>query len=34
MAAMLDRIQHPDTLARDILLDCKLVIGASCGTPS
>jgi len=34
MAAMLDRIQHPDMLARDILLDCKLVIRASCGTPS
>ena len=26
MSAMLDRIAHPDMLARDILLDCKLVV--------
>jgi GntR family transcriptional regulator, arabinose operon transcriptional repressor len=32
MAAMLDRINHPNMLARDILLDCKLVVRASCGS--
>jgi GntR family transcriptional regulator of arabinose operon len=32
MAAMLDRIKNPDMLARDILLDCKLVVRASCGS--
>ncbi len=32
MAAMLDRIHHPDMLPRDILLDCQLVVRASCGT--
>jgi GntR family transcriptional regulator of arabinose operon len=32
MAAMLDRIRHPNMLARDILLDCKLVVRASCGS--
>ena len=32
MAAMLDRIHHPEMLARDILLDCRLVVRASCGT--
>jgi GntR family transcriptional regulator of arabinose operon len=31
MAAMLDRINNPDMLPRDILLDCKLVVRASCG---
>jgi DNA-binding LacI/PurR family transcriptional regulator len=31
MAAMLDRIEHPGMLARDILLDCKLIVRASCG---
>ena len=31
MAAMLDRIHHPDMLPRDILLDCRLVVRASCG---
>ena len=31
MAAMLDRIQHPNMIARDILLNCKLVVRASCG---
>ena len=31
MAAMLDRIQHPEMLPRDILLDCRLVVRSSCG---
>ncbi len=31
MAAMLDRIKHPNMLAREILLDCSLVVRASCG---
>jgi GntR family transcriptional regulator of arabinose operon len=34
MAAMFERIKHPNMLARDILLDCELVIRASCGSPS
>ena len=32
MAAMLDRIKNPSMLTRDILLDCKLVVRASCGS--
>jgi len=32
MAAMLDRIRNPHMLTRDILLDCKLVVRASCGS--
>jgi GntR family transcriptional regulator of arabinose operon len=32
MTAMLDRIEHPDMLTRDILLDCKLVVRQSCGS--
>jgi len=31
MSAMLDRLQRPEMLARDILLDCKLVVRDSCG---
>jgi GntR family transcriptional regulator of arabinose operon len=31
MGAMLDRIEHPNMLARDILLDCHLVVRDSCG---
>jgi len=31
MAAMLDRINHPSMLPREILLDCRLVVRASCG---
>src|SRR5437660_11090128 len=34
MSAMLDRIKDPNMLARDILLDCRLVVRASCGTAS
>ncbi len=34
MAAMLDRIKDPNMLARDILLDCRLVVRASCGSTS
>jgi DNA-binding LacI/PurR family transcriptional regulator len=34
MAAMLDRIRDPNMLARDILLDCRLVVRASCGSTS
>jgi DNA-binding LacI/PurR family transcriptional regulator len=34
MAAMLDRIKDPNMLARDILLDCRLVVRASCGSAS
>ncbi len=33
MAAMLDRINHPGRLAREILLECRLVVRASCGGP-
>jgi GntR family transcriptional regulator of arabinose operon len=29
--AMLNRIEQPKMLARDILLDCQLVVRASCG---
>ena len=32
VAAMLDRIAHPNMPTRDILLDCKLVIRRSCGS--
>ena len=32
MTAMLDRIEHPEMLTRDILLDCKLVVRQSCGS--
>jgi len=31
MAAMLDRIAQPSMTARDILLDCELVVRRSCG---
>lgn len=31
MSAMLDRIAHPDMLAREILLECRLVVRESCG---
>lgn len=31
MSAMLERIARPEMLARDILLDCRLVVRASCG---
>jgi hypothetical protein len=34
MAAMFERIKHPSMLARDILLDCELVIRSSCGSPT
>jgi GntR family transcriptional regulator of arabinose operon len=32
ISTMLDRIAHPDWPARDIFLDCKLVIRRSCGS--
>jgi DNA-binding LacI/PurR family transcriptional regulator len=32
MAAMFERIKHPNMLVRDILLDCELVVRASCGS--
>jgi hypothetical protein len=31
---MFERIKHPNMLARDILLDCELVVRASCGSAS
>jgi GntR family transcriptional regulator, arabinose operon transcriptional repressor len=31
--AMLERIARPDIFTRDILLDCKLVVRRSCGSP-
>lgn len=31
MAAMLDRLRHPEMLPRDILLECTLVVRESCG---
>ena len=31
MAVMLDRIANPDFPARDVLLNCKLVVRRSCG---
>jgi DNA-binding LacI/PurR family transcriptional regulator len=31
VAAMVERIEHPDMPAHDILLDCKLIIRKSCG---
>ncbi|MEO8591860.1 MAG: GntR family transcriptional regulator [Candidatus Solibacter sp.] len=33
MRAMLERLEHPKMLARDILLECALVIRKSCGAP-
>lgn len=33
MAAMLDRLERPETPARDILYDCELVVRQSCGSP-
>jgi len=32
VAAMLDRIEQPEMLTRDILLDCSLIVRGSCGT--
>ena len=32
ISVMLERIAHPNLPARDILLDCKLVVRGSCGT--
>ena len=34
MAAMFERIKHPDMMPRDILLDGELVIRSSCGSPA
>jgi GntR family transcriptional regulator, arabinose operon transcriptional repressor len=34
ISAMLERIKDPNMLARDILLDCRLVVRASCGSTS
>jgi GntR family transcriptional regulator of arabinose operon len=31
MAAMLERVKRPNMLARDILVECRLVIRDSCG---
>ena len=31
LAAMLDRVARPDLSVRDILVDCRLVVRASCG---
>jgi GntR family transcriptional regulator, arabinose operon transcriptional repressor len=31
MGAMLDRVRHPGRLARDLLLECRLVVRKSCG---
>jgi GntR family transcriptional regulator, arabinose operon transcriptional repressor len=31
MAVMLDRLQHRDLPARDVLLDCELIVRQSCG---
>ena len=31
MSAMLERIERPDMLARDILLECRIVVRDSCG---
>lgn len=31
MSVMLERIARPDMLARDVLLDCRLVVRESCG---
>lgn len=33
MSAMLERVSHPATPTRDILLDCKLIVRQSCGAP-
>ncbi|MBV9268723.1 MAG: substrate-binding domain-containing protein, partial [Acidobacteriaceae bacterium] len=32
ISAMIERIEHPTAPARDILLDCHLVVRKSCGT--
>jgi DNA-binding LacI/PurR family transcriptional regulator len=32
--AMLTRLAQPDLPARDILLDCKLIVRRSCGSPA
>ena len=32
MAAMIDRIEQPNMLVRDILVECRLVIRESCGS--
>jgi DNA-binding LacI/PurR family transcriptional regulator len=29
---MLERIEHPNMPARDILLDCQLIVRRSCGS--
>ncbi len=34
MAAMLERIQRPSLFVRDILVECKLIVRASCGAKS
>ncbi len=34
MAAMLERVARPELPARDILLDCRLVVRRSCGAPA
>jgi DNA-binding LacI/PurR family transcriptional regulator len=34
MSVMLERVARPNMLARDVLLDCRLVVRASCGTRS
>jgi DNA-binding LacI/PurR family transcriptional regulator len=34
MAIMLDRLRQPDAPARDVLLDCELVVRQSCGAGS
>jgi DNA-binding LacI/PurR family transcriptional regulator len=31
MAAMLERVKRPHMLARDILVECRLVVRESCG---
>ena len=31
MAVMIDRLQHPHLPARDVLLDCELIVRQSCG---
>ena len=31
LAVMLDRLNRPESLTRDVLLNCKLVIRKSCG---
>jgi DNA-binding LacI/PurR family transcriptional regulator len=34
MAVMLERVARPSMLARDVLLDCRLVVRESCGAHS